>query len=215
VVDDIVRQPTTGMIGRSAIVELGGRQRMARMGMVLSLLAGYGFGATAAMAEDPKSIGIYSDWEAVTVKDAKGKVCYITSNPKKADAGVKNRQKAYAMVTHRPAEKTFDVVSFVAGYNYKDGSKVVVDIDNEKLTLYTAGNAAWAWDNPAADDQASDKKLVDAMRKGTSMTVHGTTARGTETTDSYSLIGFNKAYAAIGTACGVKVVPLATAAPAE
>ena len=52
------------------------------------------------------------------------------------------------------------------------------------------------------------------MRKGTSMTVHGTTARGTETTDSYSLIGFNKAYAAIGTACGVKVVPLAAAPPA-
>ena len=190
---------------------------MARMEMVLLLLAGYGFGATAAMAEDPKSIGIYSDWEAVTVKDAKGKVCYITSRPKKADLGIKNREMAVvrAMVTHRPAEKTFDVVTFVAGYNYKDGSKVVVDIDNEKLTLYTAGNAAWAWDNPSADDQGSDKKLVDAMRKGASLTVHGTTARGTETTDSYSLIGFNKAYAAIGAACGVKVVPLATAAPAE
>ena len=188
---------------------------MARNVMVVLLLAGCSLGAAAAMAEDPKSIGIYSDWEAVTVKDAKGKVCYITSNPKKADAGVKNRQKAYAMVTHRPAEKTFDVVSFVAGYNYKDGSKAIVEIDNEKLALYTAGNAAWAWDNPTADDQASDKKLVDAMRKGTSMTVHGTTARGTETTDSYSLIGFNKAYAAIGSACGVKVVPLATAAPAE
>jgi hypothetical protein len=185
---------------------------MARMVMVLLLL---GFGATSALAEDPKSIGIFSDWEAVTVKDAKGKVCYITSNPKKADAAVKNRQKAYAMVTHRPGEKTFDVVNFVAGYNYKVGSKATVDIDNEKLVLYTAGNAAWAWDTPTADDQATDKKLVEAMRKGTSLVVHGTTARGTETTDTYSLIGFNKAYTAIGTACGVKVAPLPAPPPSQ
>jgi invasion protein IalB len=182
--------------------------------MFLLLLGLGGRGATAASAEDPKSIGIFSDWEAVTVKDAKGKVCYITSNPKKADAAVKNRQKAYAMVTHRPAEKTFDVVNFVAGYNYKEGSKATIDIDNQKLALYTAGNAAWAWDNPTADDQATDKKLVDAMRKGTNLVVHGTTARGTETTDTYSLIGFNKAYTAIGAACGVKVVPLPQPPPA-
>ena len=187
---------------------------MARIVIVLLLL---GFGATSALADEPKSFGVFSDWEAVTFKDAKGKVCYITSHPKKADAAIMNRQAAltYVMVTHRPAEKTFDVVNIVAGYNYKDGSKVTVDIDNEKLNLYTANNAAWAWDNPTADDQATDKKLVEAMRKGTSLVVHGTTARGTQTTDTYSLIGFNKAYTAIGTACGVKVVPLPAPPPSE
>ena len=181
---------------------------MARKAMFLLLLGLGGLAAAQAAADQPKSIGSFSDWEAVTTKDAKGKICYVTSNPKKLDAVVKNRQPAYAMVTHRPAEKSFDVVNFVAGYNFKDGSKAVVEIDNQKLALFTAANTAWAWDNPTAEDQASDKKLVEAMRKGTSMTVHGTTARGTETTDTYSLIGFGKAYAAIGAACGVKVAPL-------
>lgn len=190
---------------------------MARMMMVLLLLGMAGLGAAPALADEPKSIGVFSDWEAVTFKDAKGKVCYITSHPKKADAAIKNRQLAltYAMVTHRPAEKTFDVVNFVAGYNYKDGSKATVEIDNQKLTLYTANNAAWAWDNPTADDQATDKKLVEAMRKGTSLVLHGTSARGTETTDTYSLIGFGKAYAAIGAACGVKVAPLPAPPPSQ
>src|SRR5215813_1161478 len=123
---------------------------MARLVMLFLLL---GVGVAPALADDPKSIGVFSDWEAVAFKDAKGKVCYITSNPKKVDAGVKNRQKAYAMVTHRPGEKTFDVVNFVAGYNFKDGSKAIVEIDNQKLALYTANNSAWAWDNPTADDQ--------------------------------------------------------------
>jgi invasion protein IalB len=181
---------------------------MARMVMVLLLLGLGGLGATPALADEPKSFGVFSDWEAVSFKDAKGKVCYITSRPKKADTTIKNRALTAVMVTHRPAEKTFDVVDFIAGYNYKEGSKATVEIDDQKLTLFTVGNAAWAWDNPTADDQATDKKLVDAMRKGTSLVLRGTTARGTETTDTYSLIGFNKAYTAIGAACGVKVVPL-------
>ena len=188
---------------------------MARMMVFLLLLGIGGLAVASARAEDPKSIGVFSDWEAVAFKDAKGKVCYITSNPKKADVVIKNRQKAYAMVTHRPGEKTFDVVNFVAGYNFKEGSKAIVEIDNQKLALYTASNAAWAWDAPTADDQATDKKLVDAMRKGTSLVVRGTTARGTETADTYSLKGFNKAYAAIGAACGVKVTPLPTTPPSQ
>jgi hypothetical protein len=188
---------------------------MPRVPFLFLLLGALGL-ALPARAEDPKSIGTFGDWEAVTVKDAKGKVCYMTSNPKKSEGAVKNRQKAYAMVIHRPAEKSFDVVTFAAGYNYKDGSKATVTIDKLVLTMYTAKDHAWAWDTAASDDQATDKKLVDAMKKGTDLTVKGTSARGNDTIDSYSLIGFMRAYAAIGTACGLKPPAAApsTAAPA-
>ena len=46
--------------------------------------------------------------------------------------------------------------------------------------------------------------MIDAMRKGSSLTVRGTSARGTEITDTYSLLGFSKAYQAIGAACKVQ-----------
>jgi invasion protein IalB len=49
-----------------------------------------------------------------------------------------------------------------------------------------------------------DKALVDAMRAGKTVMVKGTSSRGTETTDSFSLGGFTKAYAEIGKACGIK-----------
>src|SRR5262245_15980779 len=108
---------------------------MIRM-MAFAVLLGAGWLLSApARAEDPKSIGVFADWEAVTLKDAKGKVCYMTSNPKKSEGAIKNRQKAYGMVIQRPAEKTYDVVTFVAGYNFKDGSKVTVDIDDQKLVM--------------------------------------------------------------------------------
>jgi hypothetical protein len=187
---------------------------MARV-LVLALLLGALWLVAPARADEPKSIGVFGDWEAVIVKDAKGKVvCYMTSNPKKSEGTVKNRQKAYAMVIQRPAEKSFDVVTFAAGYNYKDGSKATVTIDKQVLTMYTSKDHAWAWDTAASDDQATDKKLVDAMRKGTDLTLKGTSARGNDTVDSYSLMGFMRAYAAIAAACGLKV-PGAPAAPSS
>jgi hypothetical protein len=36
------------------------------------------------------------------------------------------------------------------------------------------------------------------------LTVKGTSGRGTETTDTFSLAGFTKAYAEIGKACGIR-----------
>ncbi|MDX1424550.1 MAG: invasion associated locus B family protein, partial [Kiloniellales bacterium] len=48
-----------------------------------------------------------------------------------------------------------------------------------------------------------DQAIVKAMRAGSSMVVKGTSSRGTVTTDTYSLLGFSKAYAAISKACGV------------
>jgi hypothetical protein len=88
-----------------------------------------------------------------------------------------------------------------------------VTIDKLVLTMYTAKDHAWAWDTASSDDQATDKKLVDAMKKGTDLTVKGTSARGNDTVDSYSLIGFMRAYAAIGTACGLKPPPAPAPAP--
>ncbi|MFI5018219.1 MAG: invasion associated locus B family protein, partial [Dongiales bacterium] len=59
-------------------------------------------------------------------------------------------------------------------------------------------------DRAWAKDATADKAMIDAMRKGSSLTVKGTSSRGTEITDTYSLLGFSKAYQAIGAACKVQ-----------
>ena len=87
------------------------------------------------------------------------------------------------MVTHRPAEKTTHVFSYLAGYDYKPEAAVTVAIDGAAITLVGAGEVAWA-----ADD-STDRKVSDALRKGKKMTVSGVSARGTKTKDSFSLSG--------------------------
>lgn len=163
--------------------------------MVAAALAAAPLGASPATAADPKAIGTFSDWQAVTFDDGGSTGCYITSRPTKEEGDYTQRGRTYVLVTHRPKDGSFDVVSIVAGYTYKDGSDVTVAIDQKDFSLFTHQDSAWA------ADTATDRALVAAMKSGNRMVVRGISSRGTKTTDTYSLSGFTKAYNAIAEAC--------------
>lgn len=166
----------------------------------ISLLSAFSFlfitAAFAAPSSAPQMIGEYGDWIAYYHKDANGIVCYMASTPKKDEGKYTKRGDIYAVVTNRPSEKSFDVVNFVAGYTFKPDSQVVVKIGTKTIDkMFTSGDKAWA-----VSDRI-DKDLVDAMTKGERMIVHGTSAKGSPTKDTYSLSGFGSAYKAINAKC--------------
>jgi invasion protein IalB len=150
-----------------------------------------------AQSADPEILGSYTDWTAYTYTEGGNKVCYMASQPKKAEGNYDKRGDIFVLVTHRPADSTSDVVSIVAGYDYKGESDVTVNIDGRTFSLFTHGERAWA------RDTATDKSMVGSMRAGRSMKVEGTSERGTKTVDTYSLSGFTAAHQAISKACGV------------
>jgi invasion protein IalB len=150
-----------------------------------------------AQAQGIKRVGDYGDWSAFQFSEDGNPACYMSSEPTKATGDYKKRGDVFAIVTHRPAEKRIGEVSIIAGYSYKKDSTVAVAIGTQGFELFTQDDGAWAL------DAATDKKLVQAMRRGNRMVVKGTSARGTLTTDTYSLQGFTKAYRAIGKACGL------------
>lgn len=153
-------------------------------------------GTPALAGTTPTEIGEFKDWTAYTYKEGKNLVCYMASTPKKDEGNYKARGDIYAIITHRPADKSYNVVNFIAGYPYKNGSKVVVKIGTTTFTnLFTNGESAWAPDN------TTDKKLVDTMKRGEKMIVEGVSMRGTKTKDTYSLAGFSSAYKAISAKC--------------
>ena len=151
-----------------------------------------------AAAQSIERLGDFSDWSAFKYEEDGHPVCFMASEPTKAEGDYAKRGKIHAMVTHRPAENRTDEVSIQAGYIYKDASPVEVEIGTMKVRLFTEGGSAWTV------DKDTDKKLVQAMIKGSAMTVQGTSNRGTNTKDTYSLSGFTRAYQAISQACGVK-----------
>ncbi|WP_158043487.1 invasion associated locus B family protein [Skermanella pratensis] len=153
---------------------------------------------TAATAAEPQLIGSFNDWNAFSYDESGQKVCYMSSRPKKDEGNYKQRGDIYVLITHRPAEKSLDVVSVTTGYTYKEKSETIVSIGNQNFKLFTDGDTAWA------RDEKTDRALVDAIRSGSAMIVKGTSNRGTATTDTYSLSGTSAAYEAISKACNVK-----------
>ncbi len=167
----------------------------------LSVLTGVVLISTTCMAATNKMeiLGTYGDWTAYSYSDPDGKVCYIASSPIKSAGKYKKRDDVFLIVTHRPKQKTFNVINTVAGYTYKKGSKPSFSIDkNKAFSLSSYADTAWAKDND------TDKKIVNQLKKGNKAVLSGSSVRGTKTTDTFSLKGFSKAYQEINKACGYK-----------
>jgi invasion protein IalB len=159
-------------------------------------------GFVPVLAQSPKSLGTFDAWVAVELPEKSSKICYMASRPEKSAPDGAKRGDILLTVTHRPNAKQRDEVSFQSGYPYKPGAPVTIEIDKKKFELFTKPDSdpEGAWSR----DAAMDKALVEAMRAGNSAVVKGTSSRGTETADTFSLAGFTKAYAEIGKACGIK-----------
>jgi invasion associated locus B (IalB) protein len=160
-------------------------------------LAGFLAWNQPASGQGIERLGEFEDWNAYKFMEKGNVACYIASSPKKAEGKYSKRGDVFSIVTHRPSESRRDEVSFIAGYVYKKDSSVEVSIGDEAFELFTQNDGAWA------PDKEADAALVAAMIKGRDMVVKGVSARGTKTTDTYSLSGFTKAYKAINKACGL------------
>ena len=159
------------------------------------LMAGLFGAASSAPAQDVTVIGTHGVWTAYSYQEDAGVVCYMASEPTKAEGNYTRRGDAFALVTHRPGENSLDVVSVVAGYSYQDNSDVNIRIGSNSYELFTLGERAWT------RDESSDQEMVKSMIRGSSMVVKGTSGRGTLTTDTYSLSGFTAAHQDISEAC--------------
>ena len=170
---------------------------------VITLFLSAFFLSSSVKADEPKHLGTFGAWSAYQVTDQGQKACYMLSFPEKEEGNYTKRGRVYLLVTHRPASNTLNVVSFHAGYGFKNGQEVTATVagsrKKESFTLFTEGETAWA------KDAATDKRMTTALSKwGNTITVYGTSARGTETKDTYSLKGSLQALKAISRACRVR-----------
>ena len=60
----------------------------------------------SAQAAEPKLIGEHGDWTAYMFMENNNKVCYMVSKPKKSEGNYSKRGDVFALITHRPAEKS-------------------------------------------------------------------------------------------------------------
>jgi hypothetical protein len=98
-------------------------------------------------------------------------------------------------VSTRPAEKVHNEVSVIIGYPFKTSSDATAEIGTARFAMYTQNDGAWI------KNMNEEARMVDAMRKGTDVTVKGTSGRGTQSTDQYSLKGLAQALERVDQEC--------------
>ncbi len=166
--------------------------------MFKNFIAAAALGLVSALpssAQDLAMVDSETDW-SVYVADSP-KECFIVSKPtnwsaqRDGQAVTVRRGDIRFYISIIPGEQIVNEPSFLAGYPLKQDAPVEMRVKDTTISLYPNAeiNAEYAWPRP--DDDAN---LITAMRGGSEATVIGTSARGTITTDTFSLIGFTAAY---------------------
>ena len=165
------------------------------------LLAGLAVGAImaltpAAQAQQATELGTFNAWTAWTANDASGLICYISSTPQKTEPAGANRDPIHFMIIHRKGMGTKNEVQTIIGYPFNTtDAKASATVDGKSYPMVTEGTAAWL---ASTGDESG---FVQAFKAGNQLVVRGTSQRGTDTVDTYSLSGATAAMNAIDGAC--------------
>jgi hypothetical protein len=153
--------------------------------------------ASAQSAELPETLGTYRDWIAFKYMEDGSPVCFAVTEPsdsKLSRAGA-SRGDVFFLVTNFTGKDRTNEPSVDVGYPLKDGSTVEVEVGGKEFDMMVEGQNAWL------QDPAREPDLIKAMKAGTRMTVRGTSARGTRSTDTFSLLGVTDAIEKIDSEC--------------
>jgi len=152
------------------------------------------------MAEDkPELLGSFRDWHVYQTGKGPNRLCYALTQPKEMTPKDVKRDSVFFLLSTWPVRKVRNEPSVMPGYEYKAGIKADVQVGSDKFSFFTKndGGEGGAWMQDAKDE----KKLVDAMKKGSGMSITGVSARGTLTKDTYSLAGISAALDKLDSTC--------------
>lgn len=156
--------------------------------------------AAVAQEESTNRVASETDW-SVFVEDNPTE-CWIVSSPKNTvntrdgRTVAVRRSDILLFVSYRPETGVKGEISFTGGYPFKENSFVNLRIGSASFEMYT--NGEWAW--PAT--VAEDAKVITSMRRGTEAVLTGVSSRGTQTQDTFSLLGFTAALEEAERRCG-------------
>jgi len=141
----------------------------------------------AAAQEVTNRVAADTDW--AVFEGSEPKECWAVTAPKESTNTRDGRSVSVRrgdillFVTYRPEQSVSGEISFTGGYPFAEGSTATLDVSGSTFELFTEGEYAW----PATP--AEDLKIVTAIKRGANAVVTARSSRGTETKDTFSLLG--------------------------
>lgn len=137
----------------------------------------------------------YKDWAVYVHEDKNARNCFAISKPLEMEPKTASRGTVFVYVSSWPSEKVKNEVSIKIGYPMANDANPEAIVGSDQFSLFADGDKAFV------ADETMEASLIDAMRKGSSLVIKGRSARGTETTDKYSLNGIKAALDRVSQEC--------------
>ena len=161
----------------------------------LAALAGTILSPVPGRAQGAVDAGRFGDWSLNLAAGTDHKLCFAAAEPKEKEPAGANRAKALFYISAWPNEGVKSEISVKLGYPIKPGSEILVMVGKEAFKLFPKEERAYV------ADPTEELKLIEAMKKGSTLVVEASSERGTVTKDTYSLSGLAQALQAIATHC--------------
>jgi hypothetical protein len=149
----------------------------------------------SSAAADTKLVGTFSSWSFYAHEEGQTRLCFAVGSPQTVEPAGARRDPAFFYISAWPRDGVRTEVSIKFGYPLRKGSEATATIGSESFKLFTADERAYV------GDPFDELKLIEAMKKGSTMVVQGTSERGTTTKDTYSLSGLSKAVQSLTSNC--------------
>ena len=133
-------------------------------------------------------LGQSGEWGIYVAGAGPTKQCYAAAKPQERAPANLQRDPAYFFISTRPGENVRNEISIIMGFPVKaDKPAPEIRVGTEKFAMASQGPHLWV------KEAARNNALVEAMRRGTKLTIKATSMRGNLTTDTYSLSGIGGA----------------------
>ncbi len=166
--------------------------------MLKASLAALGVGvvASAAAAADPELQSTHEEWRVYTQELDGDVVCYASTPPEdSAPLNTDHGEVAFLVATWKSGAAQEQPMLSV-GYPLRLGAPTSARVGSDRYRMFTDGTEAFV------EADADQPRLVNAMKRGSSMRLETVSAEGTQTTYEFSLSGVTAALRAAADACG-------------
>ena len=128
----------------------------------------------------------FQDWSLFKTNRGDQIICYLASIPIKSNGNYIKRGEPYIIVTDIVNDA--DEVNVSSGIYYNENSDVELSFGLKKFYLFPFKSLAWS------RDRNIDLNIIKEFQRQESVIISGVSNQGKIANDTYSLIGFSKAY---------------------
>lgn len=168
---------------------------MLRSAAVLIAFAASIAPAAAQQGPEPVFQGAHGDWRVFTRGEGAERVCYALSTPSESLPRNVEHGDVFFLVASWANGDASEQPSFMAGYALRPDSPPLARVGSDRFAMFVSEREGFI------EEARDEDRLVDAMRRGSTMRVEAMSERGTATVYEFSLSGITAALRDVDQRC--------------